>query len=64
MIVLDNKSAMRMAKNDKDTKHTRHISRRVHFVRSGENIICTRLIGEKEVCNWQTLVPKILVILI
>ena len=25
-----------MAKNGKDTKHTRHISRRVHFVRNGE----------------------------
>ena len=25
-----------MAKNDKDTKITRHISRRVHFARNGE----------------------------
>ena len=25
-----------MAKNYKDTKHTRHISRRMHFVRNGE----------------------------
>ena len=25
-----------MAKNDKDTKHTRHNSRRKHFVRNGE----------------------------
>ena len=25
-----------MAKNGKDTKHTRHISRRMHFVRNGE----------------------------
>ena len=25
-----------MAKNGKDTKHTRHIERRMHFVRSGE----------------------------
>ena len=64
MIVLDNKYAMRMAKNDKDTKYTRHIVRRVHFVRSRENVICTRLIGEREVCNWQTLVPQMLVILI
>ena len=36
LIVLDNKSAMWMAKNGKDTKHTRHISRRMHFVRNGE----------------------------
>ena len=26
-----------MAKNGKDTNHTRHISRRVNFVRDGEN---------------------------
>ena len=36
LIVLDSKSSMRMAKNGKDTKHTRHISRRMHFVRNGE----------------------------
>ena len=35
-IVLDSKSAMCMAKNGKDTKHTRHIARRMHFVRNGE----------------------------
>ena len=27
---------MCMAKNDKDTKHTRHIARRKYFVRNGE----------------------------
>ena len=26
-----------MAKNGKDTRHTRHITRRVHLVRNGEN---------------------------
>ena len=36
LIVLDIKSAMCMAKNGKDTKHTRHITRRMHFVRNGE----------------------------
>ena len=36
MIVLDCKSAMCMAKNGKDTKHTRHIARRIHLVRNGE----------------------------
>ena len=35
-IVLDSKSAMFVAKNDKDTKHTRHITRIMHFVRNGE----------------------------
>ena len=36
MIVLDNKSDMCMTKNGKDTKHTRHIARRIHLVRNGE----------------------------
>ena len=35
LIVLDSKSSMCMAKNGKDTKHTRHIARRMHFVRHG-----------------------------
>ena len=37
LIALDGKSAMCMANNGKDTKHTIHISRRMHFVRNGEN---------------------------
>ena len=36
LIVLDSKSAMCMAKNGKDTKHTIHIVRIMHFVRNGE----------------------------
>ena len=36
LIVLDSKSANCMAKNGKDIKHTRHIARRMHFVRNGE----------------------------
>ena len=36
LIVLDSKSAMCMAKNGKDTKHTRHIARIMHFVSNGE----------------------------
>ena len=36
LIVLDSKSAQCMAKNGRDTKHTRNISRRMHFVRNGE----------------------------
>ena len=38
LIVLDSNSDMCMAKNGKDTKHTRHISRRMNFVRNGENL--------------------------
>ena len=36
LIVLDSKSAMCMAKNCKDTKHTRHIARIMHFLRNVE----------------------------
>ena len=36
LIVLDSKAAMCMAKNVRDTKHTRHIARRMHFVMNGE----------------------------
>ena len=36
LIVLDSKSAMCMAENGKDNKQTRHIARRIHFVRNGE----------------------------
>ena len=36
LIFLNSKSAMCMAKNVKDTKHTRHISRRMHSVSNGE----------------------------
>ena len=35
LIVLERKCAMCMAKNGRDTKHTRHISRRMHIVRNG-----------------------------
>ena len=35
-IFLDSKSAMCMAKNGRDAKHTRHIARRMHFVKNGE----------------------------
>ena len=35
LIILDINSDVCMAKNVKDTKHTRHISRRLHLVRTG-----------------------------
>ena len=34
LVVLDSKSAQCMAKNGRDIKHTRHIARRMHFVRN------------------------------
>ena len=36
LTILNIKYAMCMDKNGKDTKHTRNIARRVHFVRNGE----------------------------
>ena len=36
LIVLDSKSSMCMAKNGRDTKHTRHIARIMNFVRNVE----------------------------
>ena len=37
LIILDSKSVVCMDKNGKDIKHTRQISRRVNYVRIGEN---------------------------
>ena len=36
LVILDSKSGVDMAKNGKDTKHTRHITRRMHFVCQGQ----------------------------
>ena len=36
LVVLDSKSAMCMAKNGKDTKHSRHLARIMNFVSNGE----------------------------
>ena len=36
LLVLDSKYAMCIANNGKDNKHTRHIARRMIFVRNGE----------------------------
>ena len=35
LIVLDSKSDMCITNNGKDTKHTRHITIRIHFLRNG-----------------------------
>ena len=60
LIILDIKYGVCMDKNGKDTKHTSHISRRLYFVRNGENSKCTRLTGVNEVCTWQTLKLRML----
>ena len=49
LIVLESKSAIHLANNDKDTKHTRHIARRMHFVGNGEKCKMNKIIGVKEV---------------
>ena len=36
LILFDSKYAIFMANNGKDTKYTRHIARRMYFVRNGE----------------------------
>ena len=36
VIILDSKSAVCMANIGEDTKHTRHIDRRAHFVRNSD----------------------------
>ena len=36
LILLDSKYATCMENNGKDTKHTRHIARIMHFLRNGE----------------------------
>ena len=37
LIILDKNSDLCISKNGNDTNHTRHISRRINFVRNGEN---------------------------
>ena len=39
LVILDSKSGVDMAKNGKDTKHTRPITRRMHFVRQGQAMV-------------------------
>ena len=36
LIILDRKSTVCMASNGNDTKHTKHIARKIHLVRNGE----------------------------
>ena len=63
-----------MAKNGMDTKHTRHISRRINFVRNGEKCKMHKIyccegglqladIGTKNVCE-PDLTPKMKYIMV
>ena len=36
-IILDSQSAQAMGRSFRDTKHTRHVARRYHFVRQGQH---------------------------
>ena len=38
VLLVDNQAACKMSINDKLTRHTRHISRRFHFVREGQKL--------------------------
>ena len=58
LIILNRKCTFFIVKNGEDTKHTRNISRRLHFMRNSKNAKCTGLDGVKEVCNWQALVLR------
>ena len=49
LTVLDSKSDICMAKNDKNTNHIIHISNLMHLVNNEKNAKCTRLIGVREV---------------
>ena len=43
LIVLDSKSVMCIANNGKDTKYTRHIARKMHFLRNGEKCMMHKI---------------------
>ena len=64
-IVMDIKYAMSMANTGKDTKHTRHIARRMHFVRNGEKFKmhnidwCEGVLKLAEVCTRNVDEPDI-----
>ena len=48
LIFLDSKSTMCMAKNGKDTKHTRHIASIMHSVSNGEKCKMHKI----DWCEW------------
>ena len=58
LIFLDSKSAMCMANNGNDTKHTRHIARRMHFVRNGEKCKMHKTDWCEVGLQFETLVPR------
>ena len=60
LVIFDRKSAIGMATNGKDAKHTRHISRRIYFQEMVKIAICTRQCVVRDVWNWYTLEPRML----
>ena len=48
LIILVNKSAVCLAKNGKDTKHTKYIATRVHLVRNDETCKMYKILW----CEW------------
>ena len=64
MILLDSKSDVCISKNGKDNNHTRHILRRVYFKVMVKTEKFRRFAFVRELCSWQTLPLRILVIMI
>ena len=58
LIVLDSKYAMCASNHCKDTKHTRHIARIMHFVRNGEKCKMHKIDWCEVVYSWQKLVLR------
>ena len=48
VVMVDNKSAVQMSLNGKLTKHTRHISRRYHYVKEGAKLKLHAITGVPE----------------
>ena len=61
LIILNSKSAVCMANNDKDNKHTSSIYIIVHFLRNGEKCKIHKIDWWREVFNLQTLLLIMLV---
>ena len=47
LVILNSSSAICMAKNVKNTKHTRHISRKMHLVGNGEELNLHKKLGSE-----------------
>ena len=58
LIIFDSKSALFMDNNGKDNNHTRHIARRVHFVRNGEKCKMNKIDWCEGGLQWADIATK------